>query len=324
MIFKLAISIMFLSAAQATALEVFLNENRSETGTIGFVNIDKVFGEYSGTLLSKKELENEISKKETELEKQRKKIYELKAEAAKLKQEKELALVLPEMIETKAKADAAAEKIKKENELIQKQTEEQEKLKFIQEAKQKGLTEKEIEAKLEEKFSKKDTDENKEQNPQSNTQSTKIQDANISQIEKEPYTTVPLPSLPESPYGKKAEAAKKAPVYTVAIAGIGDFNFSVSTEPAKIEFEIKRIEEKIQKNEAALTQFEKQAESDLASYEEAQTRQLLGKIYTALKRLSEQEEISVVVDKRNILYGKNTVDLTQKLLTLLDMPEEEE
>ena len=51
---------------------------------------------------------------------------------------------------------------------------------------------------------------------------------------------------------------------------------------------------------------------------------MLGKIYTALKKISEQEEISVVVDKREILYGKKTVDLTQKLLSLLETAEDEE
>ena len=58
--------LMFLAAAfpqQSYPLEIFLNDNRSETGTIGFIDIDKVFSSYSGTASSKKMFEKEVKRK---------------------------------------------------------------------------------------------------------------------------------------------------------------------------------------------------------------------------------------------------------------------
>lgn len=348
--------LLALPAAQACALEIFLNENRSETGTIGFVDIDRAFTAYSGTKNSKEEMRQEIQKKENAIEKKRKKIYEQKARAAKLRQERELAIILPEMLEARQKTDNAAEKLRQDSEKIRQDAEtlekqkkdlerqraEAEKQQFIIESRQQGLPEDAIQAMIKEKFPQEglsaDTNESAVNTDTAaafpggisaglpknakDSKKTELYSPGTGR-ELEAYESIPLPDLPLSPYGKEAEEAKNAPAYKLNVPGIGDFSFTVSTEPARIAEEIKNLEEKIKNGEAELADFEKQSEQELAEYEEASMRQLLGKIYTALKKLSEQEEISVVVDKRNILYGKKTVDLTEKLLSLLETPEEE-
>jgi len=343
-------ALLALPYAEAGALEIFLNDNRSETGTIGFVDIDRAFRSYSGTKNSKDEMSREIKKKEEAIEKRRKKIYEQKARAAKLRQERELAVILPEMLEARQKTDEAAEKLRQDAQTIEqqkkdlaKQSVEAEKQRFIIESRQQGLPEDAIQAMLNERYpadssNTADTSEISANNTGADTAVSTgavsgLSSENGSQTElyspgtgreMEAYESIPLPDMPLSPYGKEAEEVRNAPAYRLNVPGIGDFFFTVSTEPAKIAEEIKSLEIKIKNSEEELADFEKKAEMELAEYEEASTRQLLGEIYTALKKLSEQEEISVVVDKRNILYGKKTVDLTEKLLFLLETPEEEE
>lgn len=346
-------ALLALPYAEAGALEIFLNDNRSETGTIGFVDIDRAFRSYSGTKNSKDEMSREIKKKEEAIEKRRKKIYEQKARAAKLRQERELAVILPEMLEARQKTDEAAEKLRQDAQTIEqqkkdlaKQSVEAEKQRFIIESRQHGLPEDAIQAMLNERYP---ADSSNTAGTSDISATTTGADTAVSTValsavssengrnssqtelyspgtgrEMEAYESIPLPDIPLSPYGKEAEEVRNAPAYRLNVPGIGDFSFTVSTEPAKIAEEIKSLEVKIQNSEEELADFEKKAEMELAEYEEASTRQLLGKIYTALKKLSEQEEISVVVDKRNILYGKKTVDLTEKLLFLLETPEEEE
>ena len=367
-----AVLAFLLLSAPAEAIEIFLNENRSETGTIGFIDLDQVFRSYSGTASSKHDLDEEIRKKEENIDKKRKKIYEQKAEAAKLRQERELAAILPEMMEARRKADEAAEKlrqdaakIRKDEEALKQQEKENEKRKAMAELRQQGMPEEDLQKIINERFSetgksqeKKDTalsEAERTANNQEKTAENNIDKAIIEQgilngkgdasennlnsenktdsdnitipegngKELDAYESIPLPQLPQSPYSKAAEEAKKTPVFTVNIPGIGDFGFSVSTETAKIDTAIYTIEQKIKKNEEDLKEYETQSEQELAAYEEARTRQVLGKIYTALKKISEQEEISVVVDKRDILYGKKTVDLTQKLLSFLETAEDE-
>jgi len=343
-------ALLALPYAEAGALEIFLNDNRSETGTIGFVDIDRAFRSYSGTKNSKDEMSREIKKKEEAIEKRRKKIYEQKARAAKLRQERELAVILPEMLEARQKTDEAAEKLRQDAQTIEqqkkdlaKQSVEAEKQRFIIESRQQGLPEDAIQAMLNERYpaDSSNTADTSEISANTTGADTAVSTGTVSGLssengsqtelyspgtgrEMEAYESIPLPDMPLSPYGKEAEEVRNAPAYRLNVPGIGDFSFTVSTEPAKIAEEIKSLEIKIKNSEEELADFEKKAEMELAEYEEASTRQLLGKIYTALKKLSEQEEISVVVDKRNILYGKKTVDLTEKLLFLLETPEEEE
>jgi len=137
---------------------------------------------------------------------------------------------------------------------------------------------------------------------------------------------VPIPDLPvtKTVFGNATSSATAEGIQTVEIPGIGSFKFSVSTSPAEIEARINKIEEDIKISEQKLKDFQIKAEKELLEYEDSKTKLILGKIYTALKRLSAQEGVSVVIDKRNILYGTNTVDLTKRLLKLLETEEDKQ
>ena len=59
------------------------------------------------------------------------------------------------------------------------------------------------------------------------------------------------------------------------------------------------------------------AEKNLLDLESRKSEILLGRIYKAVQEVARRESISVVVDKTGILYGHNAVDLTDKVLKYL-------
>ena len=93
-------ALALFAASRVSALELSLEENRGESGTVGYVDIDRVFKEYSGTPNAREEFLGEIKKKEESVNQRKHEIYALKADIAKLKQEREFALTLPSLLAT--------------------------------------------------------------------------------------------------------------------------------------------------------------------------------------------------------------------------------
>ena len=96
------------------------------------------------------------------------------------------------------------------------------------------------------------------------------------------------------------------------------FKFSVSTAIPEIDAAVAAKENELKQKEENLKIYQRQVEKELLEYESHRSEILLGRIYIALKELAVKEEVSVIVDKRNILYGHPAVDLTGKLLEKLE------
>ena len=96
------------------------------------------------------------------------------------------------------------------------------------------------------------------------------------------------------------------------------FKFSVSTSAAEIDSAIAAKETDLAKKQEALRLAQRQAERELLEYETGKSEMILGRIYIALKELAVKEGVSVVVDKRTILFGHAAVDLTGKLIKNLE------
>ncbi|MDD2772229.1 MAG: hypothetical protein PHP45_00860 [Elusimicrobiales bacterium] len=79
----------------------------------------------------------------------------------------------------------------------------------------------------------------------------------------------------------------------------------------------------ISAREALLKDYRKKTEKELVDLEGKRSEIILGKIYFALRELAIAEHLSVVVDKKSTLYGQNAVDLTSKLLDKLSCEEQE-
>lgn len=71
------------------------------------------------------------------------------------------------------------------------------------------------------------------------------------------------------------------------------------------------------KEEEAL-KHQEQVEKNLLELESRRSEILLGKIYTVVQEVARENGVSVVVDKGQILFGQKTVDLTEKVLKKLE------
>jgi Skp family chaperone for outer membrane proteins len=292
----LFIALLALPALNAGALELLLEENRGESGTIGYVDIDRVFKEYSGTTGAREEFIGEIKKKEDAVNAKKTAVYTLKAEIAKLRQEREFAFTLPSLMETQRSVTAALQPLPVQPPQISTQAV-----------------------------------ETSTQAVPASTQTLAAQAITApAQAAAAPAQAVAV-STQAVQISTQALAPPAAPpaglpgmegidMPGIARVPVNRFKFSVSTSVPEIDAAITQKEADLKAKEEELQAFQRMAERELLEYESRKSEILLGRIYVALKELAVKEEVSVIVDKRNILFGQNAVDLTDKLLKKLEEP----
>jgi Skp family chaperone for outer membrane proteins len=84
---------------------------------------------------------------------------------------------------------------------------------------------------------------------------------------------------------------------------------------------LKRIEDNQHGLDKATFNFKDYRSKALADMKQLQTQKTYGvmsKIYAVLQGLARDENITVVMDKAYVLYGEDTVDLTDKLVARLN------
>lgn len=278
------IVLLALPALNAGALELLLEENRGESGTIGYVDIDRVFKEYSGTTGAREEFLAEIKKKEDALNEKKIPIFTLKAEIAKLRQEREFAVTLPSLLETqRSVADAAAATAAQA---------------AAQAAQAAALA------------------------VQASTGAVQVSTAGVqasSGTAPSPETAPkPAPQTAPQPAMAALPGMEGIDMPGVAKVPVSHFKFSVSTSVAEIDAVLAKKQAELSSKEEELRLFQRQTEKELLEQESRRSEMLLGRIYVALKELAIKEEVSVIIDKRNILFGQKAVDLTAKLLKKLE------
>jgi Skp family chaperone for outer membrane proteins len=271
-------------AAPAAALELSLEENRGESGTVGYVDIDRVFKEYSGTLNAREEFLGEIRKKEESVNQRRHAVYALKADIAKLRQEREFALTLPALLATREQLNPANPPAVSTETTVPSAA---------------ASTETAVAVST---TASADTVVSSTPVP---TPSSLISTSPTSSSLIPHPSSLPLPGL-----GIDMPGVARVPA--------SYFKFSVSTAVPEIDAVLSAKEAELKQKEDALRLYQRQVEKELLEYESHRSEILLGRIYIALKELAIKEEVSVIVDKRNILFGHAAVDLTGKLLEKLE------
>lgn len=321
-IFLLALALIPLKAG---ALELLLEENRGESGTIGYVDIDRVFKEYSGTTGAREEFITEIKNKEDFINKKKTAVFTLKAEIAKLRQEREFALTLPSLMETKKSVEDAQE----------------------QAAAAQVSTQAAAPAALQTTTASTQTAHSparvtvSTQAAQPLPQTVAASTQTVHSPAQVTVSTQAAQALPQTVAASAQTAHSPAQVTVstqaaqallppglpglegidmpgVAKVPVTHFKFSVSTSVPEIDLALAQKEAELKTSEEEMRGFQLQTERELLEYESHKSEILLGRIYVALKELAVKEEVSVVMDKRNILYGQNAVDLTEKLLKKLE------
>lgn len=232
----LAACFMWL-ARPAAGLEISLEENRGESGSIGYVDIERVFSQHPGTLKARDEFSKELRMREELLARKKEEIYAIKAEINKLRQEREFLRCLPAVVTPPQKNGTAVLPV---------------------------------------------------------STGTAISSAAMT-----------------APVSTGTAAAAQSPVPAVSE------DDSTGTAISELEDKIVDREKQLLDKENEVEQYRKKAEKEMLDMESKRSEIILGKIYVAVKELAAQEQISVVIDKRSILYGQQAVDLTDKLIAKL-------
>ena len=121
-----------------------------------------------------------------------------------------------------------------------------------------------------------------------------------------------------------ASSEEKKPIPLANLPGLGPDAFAPSPDAAKAVQTLNELESKLaeksrvlQDKEAEFKTYQAQVEKNLIELEDKRTEILLGKIYHAVQEVAREEGVSVVVDRSQILFGQQAMDLTDKVLKKL-------
>jgi Skp family chaperone for outer membrane proteins len=130
---------------------------------------------------------------------------------------------------------------------------------------------------------------------------------------------------PTAPGGSAAgERPDPAEIWTAESAAPAADEFgrpaSLTRELGVSPGSVAAVNESLLQREKTLTEKEAELErarlstvKELTAFEEDRSLQIMGKLYKALIQLAEEQGLTLVVDKRSILYGQAAMDLTERL-----------
>ena len=258
--------LLTLAAAPLRAIELSLEENKGEKGTIGFVDMERVFREYPETKRAKEQFEAEVNSKRLELHRRKGAIVDARAELAGLQVERERVLregltepavlpaapppaPLPTPVSTSTVLLPGATQAAPAPELLQSLP---------------GLS----------------------------------------------PGSAPSPAAPPAAVDAATAAVTTAPPSAAPAVQTVSAAQRVREVEDRINAKLKEIEDK----DRAFKEYEAKSEADLLELEKRRVQLLLGKLYDIVQDVAREEGVSVVVDKKAILFGQKAVDLTDKLI----------
>lgn len=253
------------------AIEISLEENKAESGTIGYVDIKKIFARFSSQ--TKAKFSREIKKRQDEVDLKKKELLNIRARRERLMWEYEIAKMYEEFvsrISTTTQETVSNPKV--EISTVSLSTAALEVIESTATEVSQSISTAEVE-----------------------TAGQEVSQTN-SEEDSQPYITMP--------------GVGKVPISL--------FRFSVSSSPVVIEFEIKRLEKEASEIENAIIELKEKYDKEIASEIEKENFEVFKRIYQAIEEVSKREGISVVVDKRNILFGMKSIDLTEKVIETIE------
>lgn len=255
---KTLIFLIILSIFDLNSIEISLEENKAESGTVGYVDIVNIFKIYS--LNPKKDFEIKILEKQQKVDELKKELDFLKSTLEKLKTEYQIAKMYEDFYKNISSQISYSGDISTST---------------VDESTQTISTSTEI-----------------------STHSSVSESSNISSntvVSQEPY--IIMPGIGKMP--------------------IRNFKFSVSSSTIVIEDSIKELDSKIKRKEEEIIDMKEKFDKELSKQASKENEKILKKIYDAISEVAEEEGVSIIVDKKNILFGRKTVDLTDKVLQKL-------
>lgn len=269
----------------ASSIEISLEENKAESGTIGYVDLDKVFKRFSMTKKAKEKLKKSLEEKQKLVDERKKELNyyislreKLKTEYSLAKMYEEYSLNIKSQIE-KSSYTLFSSSVTLSSDTVNVST---------------------------------DSSVNISIPAADVLSSTENISANIS-----------TDSLKQATTSQYTEGDNNLEPPYIVMPGVGkipitSFKFTVSSSPAVIEVEIEKVDERINKLKDEIISLKEKYDRSMADEVNLETDRILVKIYNAIQELSREEKVSVVVDKKSILYGHKAVDLTDKLIKKLE------
>ncbi|MBI4387397.1 MAG: OmpH family outer membrane protein [Elusimicrobia bacterium] len=273
------------AASGAWGVEVSLEENRAQRGSIGYVDMQAVFRAYPETQKAKENFEQVVRQAEEQVHLRKSELTSLRADISQLRIQRELLARSP-IQPAPAEPDPP---------LLPEETAPP------------------VQVSTSVQISSPTAADGAPAAVDSTTTSVSTSTAAVASAEGAPQRApaaliaAHLPGLaPESSKSRKKRSPAAAP----------------GPNPALIEAD-QRIAEKIkllQDKEFEFKAYQSQVEKNLIELENRRTEILLGKIYEVVQTVAREEGVGVVVDKSQILFGHKAVDLTAKVVEKLRKP----
>jgi len=316
--------LLLLTAGAAGALEISLEENRAERGNIGYVDLQRVFRLYPETHQARQSYAEVVRQAEEQVNLKKAELYTMREELTRLRMERRLLTetpIAPKPADPKASQETLPEALQNLPGMD-----------IDMGIERRGPDGKPIEE------GKKETEASEATGSAESSGSPEVQipgdlkDAVAGEDTADDSVTIDIPGLTEVPIVQETGAAasdeepaplpveKAAPPAPVTPAG-------TPTEQVQDRLRKQRLEElnalirtkerELAGKEAEFREYRREIEQNLLEIESRRSEILLGKIYTSLRRVARENGVSVVVDKRQILLGQDSVDLTEKVLERL-------
>ena len=293
------LALLLALAAPASALELSLEENRAERGSVGYVDMNRLFAASPDALRAKENFEELVHQAEEDVNARRASLVRLRQEVDALKAEREtLVRSTPTVVAPPpAPAPAPAKKpepVKKAEPV--KPAPEPVKVEPVKPAPAKILSLPGFDM------------------PQSTSSAVSVTAAPPLAINLPGVTTgqelvepAPAPAPGPEPVAPAPVAAP--PAVDPSVARLIEIDGLLAARQAEIG-----------PLEAALEREQTAAERTLLDAESRRTDQVLARLYRAVSEVAKRDGVSVVVDKSAILYGHTAVDLTERVLAHLRAP----
>ncbi|MBI3300048.1 MAG: OmpH family outer membrane protein [Elusimicrobia bacterium] len=346
------------AAAPLCALEISLEENRGERGSIGYVDLQAVFRRYPETQRAKQSYSEIVRQAEEQLNLKKAEVIRLRAQLVELKAEREKAAAVPIFVPPPVPEPTAAP------EVVPTPAPLTDGPPAVPEAVPPApAASDELTALLAKPVP------GREAAPPMEAPAAKTEAPTASQPEPTPLPGMSgLPGM--SPLPAETAPARPEPL-TINIPGMPEEQLAAAPEPAvpaaaapaavpeapavpevapvpasppapagptqaelqaRAEAELHRRDARVKELDAAvaaktqeiadkelgLKDYQVQVEKNLVDIESKRSEVLLGKIYKAVREAAVENAVSVVIDKSAILFGQGSVDLTDKVLKKLE------
>ncbi len=266
---KLLCFILVFMPFNLHSIEISLEENRAESGTVGYVDIKKIFDKFASA--SRKNFNDEIKKRQGEVEDLKKELFEIRAKKEKLMWEYEIARMYEEF-KTKISSFSISESSKT----------------IVDNVNETSTT-----FKSDYGISMSSSDVAIDSNT---AVAFEVSTSSSTTQEEEPFVVMP----------------------GVGMIPISMFKFSVSSSTLIIDAEIKFLEKKSDEIEKKIYELKERYDAEISEIARKENIEVFKKIYQAIEEVAKKEGISIVVDKRNILFGMKSIDLTDRVIEKME------